>query len=212
MAQPKSKEQAQSQQPARPQEQTPTRRGGARAGAPAEMRAERWPWRPGSAVRRLFDDFEQLFEDFQRGFFGRSLFEEGLRGPLALAEAPGFAWSPRIEVRETGRELTVTAELPGVDPKDVQIECTDEGLTLRGETREEETREEGGFSRSERYYGSFFRRVSLPPDLDLDKAEASFKNGLLRIRLPKSEAALEKVRRIPIEAEAGDGQAAAGGG
>lgn len=98
--------------------------------------------------------------------------------------------------------MVLAAELPGVDPKDVQIECTDEGITIRGETRAEETLEEGGVYRSERRYGSFYRQVPLPPGLDLDKAQAQFQNGLLKVRLPKTESAQQRVRRIPGEVAA----------
>lgn len=175
----------------------------------AGMQGALAPWPGGPGVRRLFEDFDRLFEDMQRSFFGRPIFgpslsEEGAGVP-AMGGVGAGAWTPRIEMRDAGREVVVAAELPGVDPKDVSIECTDEGLTIRGETRAEETAEEGGVYRSERRYGSFFRQIPLPADLDLDKAQGQFRNGLLTVRLPKTEAAQQRVRRIPIEGEAAGG-------
>ncbi|HEX7124952.1 MAG TPA: Hsp20/alpha crystallin family protein [Thermodesulfobacteriota bacterium] len=168
------------------------------------------PWPIGTGVRRLFEDFDRLFEDMQRSFFGRPLLGQSLLEEWTAAPTMGamgaFGWTPRIEMRDTGREVVLAAELPGVDPKDVSVECTEDGLTIRGESRAEETSEEGGIYRSERRYGSFYRHIPLPPELDLDKAQAQFQNGLLKIRLPKTEAAQQRIRRIPIQAEAGAGQ------
>ncbi|HEY8369165.1 MAG TPA: Hsp20/alpha crystallin family protein [Thermodesulfobacteriota bacterium] len=174
------------------------------------------PWPIGTGVRRLFEDFDRLFEDMQRSFFGRPLFgpsllEEWGAAPM-MAGTSAFGWTPRIEMRDTGREVILVAELPGVDPKDISVECTEDGLTIRGESRAEETSEEGGIFRSERRYGSFYRQIPLPPELDLDKAQAEFKHGLLKIRLPKTEAAQQRIRRIPIQAETAGEQGGQAGG
>ena len=207
MAREKSREAARGQagqQEREPESGQPGERRPARRGGPRGLEAPFGPlWASGTTIRRLFDDFDRLFEDMQRRVFGAPpTAEEGwlarpFEGP------PAAAWAPRIEVRDTGREIVVTAELPGVDPKDVQVECTDEGVVIRGETRQERSEEEGGFFRSERRYGSFLRQVPLPADLELDRAQASFENGLLRVRVPKSEAAQQRVRRIPITGGAG---------
>jgi HSP20 family protein len=179
----------------RAEETAPARRGG-RETAMSPF-GEAWGWGPMTPFRRLFADFDRLFEEMQRSVFGG-------RGPLGAGPSPlaqtagGFDWSPSIEIRDAGREMVVAAELPGVDPKDVQIECTDDGLVIRGETRREETREEEGVWRSERRYGSFYRQIPLPEGVDLDKAKADFRNGLLTVRLPKPETAQQRVRRIPI--------------
>jgi HSP20 family protein len=198
--------------------------GPARAGetAPARFEQDPFAWHPMSSVRRIFDDFDRLFEDIQRGAFGRSLVPsmrnpfEGMLAPTGLSGGGQAApWAPRIELRDTGREYVVSAELPGVDPKDVQVEATDEGLILRGEMRQDRAQEEGGVWRSERRYGSFFRQVPLPPDLiDADKAQAEFKNGLLTVRLPKTEAGQQRVRRIQVVGAEplGGGQQATGSG
>jgi HSP20 family protein len=154
------------------------------------------PWEPWG-FRRMFEDFDRMFEEMRREFFGE-------RFLAPRGERSGVDWTPRLDVEDTGRELVVLAELPGVDPKDVHIECTEDGLTISGERREEQTEEH----RSYRSYGRFFRQISLPSGCNLDKADASFKSGLLRVRLPKPEPA--NVRRIPISTEGGHQRAEGG--
>jgi HSP20 family protein len=155
------------------------------------------PWRPGPTMRRLFEDLARLFEDTQRAAFGRTVVDARSAWPSWLATAPSEGWSPRIEVSDRGSEVVVSAELPGVDPADVRLECTAEALTLEGTLRQEQAYETRSVYQSERRYGSFCRQVPLPPDLDIDLARATFTNGLLAVRLPKRPAALP--RRISID-------------
>jgi len=129
-------------------------------------------------VNRLFDD---VFRGFGAPSFG------------------SFAW-PNVELSESGTEIHVTAELPGLDEKDVDIVLEDGMLTLRGEKRSEIDDKERGYS--ERSYGRFERRIGLPKGIDRDRASATFRNGLLTVTLPKTEAANENVRRIPVNARA----------
>lgn len=111
------------------------------------------------------------------------------------AQAPtGFA--PRLEVVERENEYLVTAELPGLEEKDFQIEVHGNVLTVRGEKRSEHSGEEKGRHFTERVYGEFRRGIELPVEVSSDKASASFKNGVLSVTLPKVEA--EKVRNIPV--------------
>ena len=102
---------------------------------------------------------------------------------------------PRIEVSETDKEVKVTAEVPGLDEKGVQVELADGVLTIRGEKKTETEDKERRFS--ERYYGHFERRIAVE-DIEQDKVSASFKNGVLSITLPKSQTAQQKVKRIAI--------------
>src|SRR3546814_1622775 len=95
----------------------------------------------------------------------------------------------RDELGETDTEIRVTAELPGLDEKDVDITVEDGVLTLRGEKRAQVEDKERGYS--ERSYGRFERRIGLPQGIDRDKAEATFKKGVLTVTLPRSEAANE---------------------
>jgi HSP20 family protein len=129
---------------------------------------------------------------------GRSLdrLVEDLWRTSAVPTAPGFA--PRLEVVEQESEFLVTAELPGLEEKDFQLEVHGNVLTLRGEKRSETSGEQKGRHFTERVYGEFRRAIELPVEVASDKASASFKNGVLTVTLPKVETA--KVRHIPVNA------------
>jgi HSP20 family protein len=137
----------------------------------------------------LHRDVNRLFDDVFRGFGAPAL------GGLGRS----FDW-PSVELGETEQEIRVTAELPGLEEKDVEIVVAEDVLILRGEKRAEA--EDKGRGYSERSYGSFERRIGLPRGVEQDKANATFKNGVLTITLPKSAAANENVRRIPVNARA----------
>ena len=106
----------------------------------------------------------------------------------------GLGW-PQIDIDETDKEVRITAELPGLEEKDVSLEIANGVLFISGEKKSETEDKERRFS--ERYYGRFERRISLE-DVDEDKASAAFKNGVLTITLPKSTNAKAHVRRIAI--------------
>jgi HSP20 family protein len=133
-------------------------------------------------VNRLFDD---VFRGFGVPSFG------GFDRSLSL---------PNVELGETDKEVRITAELPGLDEKDVDITVEEGVLTLRGEKKSEVEDKDRGYT--ERSYGRFERRIGLPRGIERDKASAAFKNGVLTIVLPKAEAANENVRRIPVNAQA----------
>jgi HSP20 family protein len=133
-------------------------------------------------MNRLFDDVFRGFGSF--GNFGRV--------GSALTEGQ-FSW-PRIELGETEKAVTVSAELPGMNEKDVQVEIANGVLSIRGEKKSET---DNGGRYSERYYGSFERRIPLE-GVQEDKAEASFRNGVLTVTLPKTEQAAQSVKRIAI--------------
>lgn len=121
---------------------------------------------------------ERLLEDLWRG----------------AGQPEGF--SPRIDVVESEAEYLVTAEVPGLDEKDLQIEVHGDVLTLSGEKRAEHEGERKGWRWSERSFGSFRRAIRLPVEVEADKASASFKNGVLTVTLPKAAAA--RVRQITV--------------
>ena len=155
------------------------------------------PWTKGHQLptrQEPFDPFltlhremNRLFDDVFRGF-----------GPLGRAGNPlmkgQFTW-PRLELSETDKSVTVTAELPGLSEKDVQVEIANGVLSIRGEKKAERS----GDSKfvSERYYGSFERQISLE-GVEEDKAQADSKNGVLTVTLPKSEQSNRNVKRIAI--------------
>jgi len=129
-------------------------------------------------VNRLFDDF-----------FG------GAGSRLPSAGSGGLGW-PQTDVVETDKEYRVTAELPGLEEKDIDLTFQDGVLTLKGEKKVEHDDE--GARYSERYHGRFQRSVSLGTDVDEEEVNASFKNGVLTVVLPKSAEAESKVKRISI--------------
>src|SRR5512132_2350253 len=134
-------------------------------------------------------EMDRLFEDFWRGF------DMPLLGRL---ERTGGSVSPRIEIGEKDDEVVVSAELPGLDEKDIEVTLTDNVLLIRGEKKLEKEEKERGHTYTERSYGSFERRIPLDVEVLSDKVSAAFKNGVLTVRLPKSPEAQKHVRHIPI--------------
>lgn len=122
-----------------------------------------------------------------------SLFERFLRGAL---DFPDIGVMPRIDLTETQQHVRVTAEIPGIDPRDVEISIVGDTLTLRGEVRDERTERGDAILRSERRYGAFERTVRLPSGVNADKADAQFKNGLLTITIEKHPGAQAKRVRV----------------
>ena len=127
-------------------------------------------------MNRLFDD---VFNTF---------------GATSLANRMP-AW-PSVEVIQSDKDIRISAELPGLDEKDVELLVDNDVLTIRGEKRSETEDKERRFS--ERYYGRFERVIPLPFAVEEDKAEASFTNGVLTVTLPKSAKAEDKAKRIAI--------------
>ncbi len=117
--------------------------------------------------------------------------------PLGLATREAEIWSPAVDIRETDDALLVQAELPGIEKKDVELEIKEGVLTISGERRYEKDVNEDNVHRIERSYGSFSRSFSLPNNIDTEKVQASMKNGVLEIRLPKRESA--KAKSITIK-------------
>ena len=140
-----------------------------------------------------FEDMERRFEDFFRRPF--SLLGPSWLPRLREMEEP----SPRIDIFEEDSDVVVKAELPGMKKEDIDVKLTENTITISGEKRKEEKVEKKDFYRMERSYGSFARAFSLPSEVQADRAKAQFKDGILEIRLPKSEEAKQKEKRVPIE-------------
>ena len=128
-------------------------------------------------MNRLFDDVFNTFGNT----------------PSVLGRMP--AW-PSVEVIQSDKDVRISAELPGMDEKDVEVLVDNDVLTLRGEKRSETQDQERRFT--ERYYGRFERVIPLPFAVEEDRAEASFNNGVLTVTLPKSAKAEDKAKRIAI--------------
>jgi len=167
-----------------------------------------FPLSPFSFMRRMLEDLDRTFEDF--GLAG----DRSGATPAAGTRFGGqsMAWSPAIEMLERDGQLLIRAELPGLSPEDVRIEIADDGsLSIQGERRSElEAQEEGGVYRTERIYGRFARVIPLPDDVNVDRAQARFENGVLEITLPRSEPSQRK--RIEIQRQSGSGQEGTGPG
>lgn len=110
-------------------------------------------------------------------------------------------WTPLLNVAESEKEVTVTAELPGMDEKDIDVGLSENILTIKGEKKIENETKEKNFHRIERSYGSFSRSVQLPTEIDPERVEAKFAKGVLTVKLAKTMAAQQNVRRIDVKSE-----------
>ena len=137
------------------------------------------------------DPFVRLWNDVDR------VFSNILQGTgLADWQSAGMVGLP-VEVYEAGNELKVVAELPGVEEKDVSVELTGNVLTIKGEKKAETERKEEGYHLAERRYGSFSRSLQLPYEVEADKVQASFSNGVLTVTMPKP--AEQQSKRIEVK-------------
>jgi HSP20 family protein len=160
---------------------------------------------PFPMMRRFTKDMERLFEDF-RGFSFPTFFRTDF-APFRM-EIDNVEWTPQIEVFHNNEQFMVRADLPGLTKDDVKIEVTDELLTISGERKEEKEEKGEGFYRSERSYGSFFRRIPLPEGAKTENATATFTNGVLEIVMPaqKVETPIRKLEiKEPVAAKLAKG-------
>ena len=154
-------------------------------------------WRPFESLRREVD---RLFDEFDGGFgrlpTRRSLFD---LEPIWRRQA---AWPavPAVDVTEKENAYEITAELPGMDDKNVELKLANGVLTIKGEKTEEKEEKKKDYHLSERRYGSFERAFQVPDGVDADKIEASFKKGVLTITLPKTPQAQAKQKKIAVKA------------
>jgi HSP20 family protein len=132
-------------------------------------------WDPFKDMVTLREKMNRMFEDV---FTGRT--EEG-------KDRASSTWAPSVDIFETEKELVLTAEIPGVDEKDIEIKIEDNTLSLKGERKFEKETKEENYHRIERSYGSFFRAFALPHTIDPEKIQATHENGVLKITMPKRE-------------------------
>jgi HSP20 family protein len=151
-------------------------------------------WSPFETLRTEID---RLFEDF-----GPSSFRPLTRPLFARTAAASDTWimSPAVDVVEKDDAFEVTAEVPGLDEKNLEVKLADGVLTIRGEKSEEKEDKEKAYHVSERHYGSFQRSFRLPDGVEADKVSAVFAKGVLKVTLPKSPAAKQNDRKIEIKA------------
>ncbi|PKO02544.1 MAG: molecular chaperone [Chloroflexi bacterium HGW-Chloroflexi-5] len=131
------------------------------------------------------------------------MFDQFFNDPFTLLSVPGVRtlsdFMPRIDVCETEAAMLVTAELPGMEEKDIQLTLENESLIISGEKKNDVEEKGKNFHRVERSYGSFQRTIPLVSEIQQDKVEANFKNGVLNITLPKTPAAAKQTHKIEIK-------------
>lgn len=146
------------------------------------------PWNQYNELQRVRDDFMRFF------------------GPMFPWQPlnPFVSTIPSVDVRETDTHVIVTADVPGVDPEDLDVTITDEALTIRGEVRQEQDMDQPGFRRLERRYGAFHRVIPFPVSVKHDQAVATCRNGVLEVRAPKAEPRQGRSIRLKIAKERDD--------
>ena len=150
----------------------------------------------------LRDEIERLYEEFSWPAVQGLLPQRATGFQPLRAWGAGWAVSPAIDLVERDGEYEVQAELPGLSPSDLEIKLSDGTLILKGEKSTEESKDQADYHLRERSYGAFQRSFSLPSGIDAGAVSASFDNGVLRIRLPKSAEAKSKERKIEVKAGA----------
>ncbi len=144
-------------------------------------------WRKGEdrGLTQMRREMDRLFDRFSEAWPLRGFSETG-------------RWMPSVDVSETDKELVVRAELPGMDPKEIDISLSGKVLTIKGERQHEREEKKENFHLVERSSGSFSRTVQLPVEVKADKVKAEYKDGVLNISMPKTEP--EAVKKIEVKA------------
>jgi HSP20 family protein len=143
-----------------------------------------------SLAHRFHHELNRLFEDFTHGF---GPFHGDMKAPFSECEA-------KIDVKDAGHKIIVTCEAPGVELKDLEITATPNYVSIAGEKKAEKEEMEKGYYRMEREYGYFRRVVPMPCEIEKDKVEAVFKNGVLTLSLPKTQTSLEQEHKVTVKA------------
>ena len=153
-------------------------------------------WRPVASLRREID---RLFDDFHLGGWRRPLARTLFDVEPFWRGQTGWGGVPAVDIAEKEKEYEVTAELPGMDESNIDVKFADGMLTIKGEKKEEKEEKKKDYYLSERRYGSFHRCFQVPEGVDADKIEASFKSGVLTVKLPKSAEAQKQEKKIAIK-------------
>lgn len=156
---------------------------------PTEPSWSPFEWRPFESLRRQVD---RLFEDFP---FRKALDE------FEPFERLGWVATPAVDLVEKDKEYEITAELPGLDEKNVAVKLSNGSLTISGEKKEEKEEKERDYYLSERRFGAFKRVFRVPEGVDVDKIDASFDKGVLTVHLPKAPEAQKPEKTIAIKAK-----------
>ncbi len=158
------------------------------------------PWARRETAGQVRPTDEHPLADLQRQM--NTVFENFWRGmerPFGSVDLPAAESMPRSDVVETDDGVEISVELPGMEQGDVEVSLSGDSLTIRGEKKIEKQEQKKGYYVSERSYGAVYRTIPLPPGVDADKAEATFRNGVLTVRLPQTAEAKEKVKRVEVK-------------
>jgi HSP20 family protein len=147
---------------------------------------------PAASITSSFQELERVFEDFLNRRWPRAF---GFEWPR-FAELPSMLDRPSVDIVDGETDIVVRAELPGVEKKDLDVSIVDRTLTIKGSSRKEEKQEKKNYFRREIKTGSFSRSILLPADVNANQCEATFKGGVLELKLPKSKPAT--MQKIPL--------------
>ena len=151
------------------------------------------PWRKKSEfehpVVSLRERVDDLFDDFFKDFHSPSLWKSSFSQSDFM---------PKIDISESDKEISISAELPGMTEKDIEVTLEDNMLNIKGEKKHEEEKKEKNYHHIERRYGSFYRSIPISEVVDSEKIDASFKNGVLSIVLPKENTEKDR-KRIEVK-------------
>jgi HSP20 family protein len=153
-------------------------------------------WRPLANLRREMD---RVFDDFLSGGWRRPVARTLFDAEPFWRGATGWGTLPAVDIAEKDQEYEITAELPGMDEKSIDVKFADGVLTIKGEKKEEKEEKKKDFYLSERRYGSFQRSFQVPESVNADKIDAKFANGVLTVTLPKSPEAQKNEKKIAIK-------------
>ncbi|MBS3649948.1 Hsp20/alpha crystallin family protein [Pseudaminobacter sp. 19-2017] len=158
--------------------------------------ARRDDWMPFDSLQR---EIERLFDDF-RPFGWRLPSTRSMFDPDRSGRQSAWRLAPAFDVVEKGDCYEITAELPGIDEKDIQVKVSNHMMTIKGEKKEQKEEGEGDYHLSERRFGSFQRSFQLPENIDAEKIEATFSKGILQVKVPKTPEAQHAEKQISIKA------------
>ena len=146
------------------------------------------PFKHRRDVPDVFNEMEDMIRNMWYGF------------PFhQMTEDIDVAWTPRLDVSETDKAIEIIADLPGMEKKDINVSLEDDLLTIKGERKQEKEKSGQHYHSIERRYGSFYRSLRLPTEVQGTKINASFKDGVLKITLPKVKKAKKKVAQIEVK-------------
>jgi HSP20 family protein len=154
------------------------------------------PWHPFERLRREID---RLFNDFDGGLW-RAPLRRSFFDIEPFGREPNWAAMPAVDVTETDKAYEITAELPGMDEKNIEVKLANGILTIKGEKQDDKEEKTQGYYVRERIFGSFERTFQVPDGVDTDKIEANFKKGVLTLTLPKSAEAQKAEKKIAVKA------------